>query len=369
MERVMLSLIWLIGFASYCGCYNAAPQSTTFHESQESDSLRGAEVLAQGSSSDNVKAFGSLEIFPSRADREVYEEISLLDFEFSIRNQTNRPIRINEVNAGCACTSIDLRDSVIAPHSSTPLRVRYNVASYFGELPVRKILVLTDDVSVPKLICEVGGRRHKRYHIEPASVNFGHIESGRGAAAELTIEASGEDNELVFDQAMVTSPFVSAKLLKTESTELGSRHRVSIRLTENAPVGYIESKLFIPRKQNDQVGPVVWVRAHIAGPLKPVPPVAFFGLLSKQDEASDVCVRLMPTVARDVQPRITDVRFEELPRGITAFATNDSPDLIKLQADPAKLDVGTLEKDVVIFCKVHERICRIELGLRVMVSE
>jgi hypothetical protein len=313
-----------------------------------------------------------LVVSPGFGYRVVFEETGVIDYEFSLQNMGARPMRLLDVRPSCSCTVAKLSSSVIQPGDQVTLNVVYDVQSQFGELANRDIFIRTDSSQSPETSFKIGGFRYKRYEVTPVSVDFGKTEIGRAASTEVTIEAIGEDNELEFDRAIATSPFIAAELLEAGTTRLGRRYRARIALTSEAPIGDFEQKLFVPRKQNDGVGPQLWVRAKICGPLQADPSVAYFGILAKGDAPSKVSIKLKPLNSEDrhqFDSKISDVVFQNTPMGFTACVAMGEPDTIEVIADPAKLPFGPHDLAAIISCKYSGRRCRIDLGLRILIID
>ena len=77
----------------------------------------------------------------------------------------------------------------------------------------------------------------------------------------------------------------------------------------------------------------------------------------------------MPEIKGAHLGAIRNVLFENLPSGVTAKVSRDDPFLVNVTGDPIKLQAGTLDKKAVISCQFGGRPCRIDFGLKALVTE
>ena len=119
--------------------------------------------------------------------------------------------------------------SVVSMHSWVP--VPYSPASSFG----RGVWVESNDPTSPRTILTVVGTAHLPYESVPAELDFGSIPKAL-AGASRTIDLVSWYGDPIAD-AMTDGPFAIVKWEKIVVSGGKDRVRVTVRITEPAPVG------------------------------------------------------------------------------------------------------------------------------------
>jgi len=366
----VLRAVAVVVLLALCGCHGGgqAPLETAAEESPLSGP---ASQPAPVSQPERSPAKPILAIEPQDAYQRVYEETTALKFDFSVRNTANRTVRILQVRPSCSCTVVELGESTLEPGQKTLLSTVYDAASTLGELPQRKILLETDAPECPAVECSVAGFRQQRFVVQLASVDFGALRSGATPASEVTIEAHGDDMRLTPEKAIVNTPWVAAEPLGQEPLPGGGRRwKVRVSLCPKAPIGKIEGQLFIPRVEDDGIGPVVYVRGEVFGPVRLVPSTAFVGILAKGAIGRQT-VRVEPVEIPGEAPGLRSVKilgFGDCPKGVRLGTIEADPAGVRVEVAASDLGPGSFSHSVVILCQASGNPCEVALKVSGMVE-
>ena len=203
----------------------------------------------------------TLSVEPKLASTDVFEEVTTIPFVFTIRNGGSDAVTINEIKPSCGCTVVKLESNVIPASGSVQFTAVYKVEAEFGKLPPRRITISSNNASCQQLSCEIAGTRHRRFTITPPTVDFGNVIQGRPATTSVKIQAHGSDMRLVLGRLMTTNSAPRVDVAAHGKNADGEKTlELSLSLPPELPIGGIDGKLFIPRKEDDGIGPVVHFR-------------------------------------------------------------------------------------------------------------
>jgi len=366
----VLRAVAAVVLLALCGCHGdgQAPVETAAEESPPSGPASQPEPVTQPAPPP-VKPILAIE--PQDAYQRVYEETTSLKFDFSVRNTANKTVRIVKVLPSCACTVVEMGEATLGPGQKTSFTAVYDAASILGELPRRKILLQTDSPECPAVECSVGGFRQQRFVVQPASVDFGAMRSGATPSADVTIEAHGDDMRLTPERAIVNNPWVAAEALGQEPLPGGGRKwRVRVSLSPKAPIGKIDGQLFIPRVEDDRIGPVIYVRGEVLGPVRIVPSTAFVGILAKGTIGRQT-VRVEPVEIPGEAPGPRSVKilgFGDCPKGVRLGTIEADPAGVRVEVAASDLGPGKFNHRVVILCQASGDPCEVALKVSGMVE-
>ena len=74
----------------------------------------------------------------------------IVKHEFVLKNATDKPIKIKEVNTSCGCTASDVKKRDLASGENTVIEVTFDSAGYSG--PVKQFVFVNTDSSEQSMI-------------------------------------------------------------------------------------------------------------------------------------------------------------------------------------------------------------------------
>jgi uncharacterized protein DUF1573 len=202
-------------------------------------------------------------------------------YDFTIRNEGNAPLQIQEVRAACGCTVADY-DKVIAPGKGGKIRVSVDTSTFSG--PIAKgVTVYTNDPATPQMELTI------RAQVEP------FIKVKPGYARYITVQ--GETKEGTIVQTLWTPDGSPLKIVKVESPypylqvsfhEAKPEERlkdvpdqqqwkVEMHLSNDAPVGPLTDSVKVYTDHAKQKLVQIPVSGFVRPMVAVTPPVADFG--------------------------------------------------------------------------------------------
>ncbi len=311
----------------------------------------------------------NLTVDPKDASCRVYEEVSAPVFKFALTNRGPRGLRILRVVPGCGCTAASLGSDQLGPGENTTLGVVYEALSLYGELPRRTIVIQTDEPGAEPVVCTVGGFRERRFTITPPSVQLGVVLIGSAPSRQVMVDAHGAEMQLTPEKMLVSSPWISAQLVRREPLpDGGTRLLLNVGLSKEIPAGKLDGRLFIPRIQDDGVGPVIPVTADVSGPLRLHPARAFAGLLKVGDRAErEVEVRPVAAGPTPSSQTVSVTGFGGCPPGVTLRSDKPGGARVIVAVDASRMAPGSFEHKLVIKAQLDDKPCELLLPVNGMV--
>ncbi len=322
------------------------------------------QINLRASAAKVIAAACPLMIEPAHGYATVFEEQSAIRYVFSIRNSSTMPIKIDSIRPTCSCTVVNIEGDVVPAQGSIQFTAVYNVLGQLGELPKRLIQIITNHADCKQLSCEIGGFRQQRFTIEPQRVDFGILQQGNAPTKRVTISAHGRDMHLIPEMLVGTNSKLQASVISHTHDELGRESiELSVGISGSAQIGELDARLFIPRKENDGVGPSVYVHANIVGPVQLMPPIVFFGNINNEDLRS--CTAKLVATSKDENDSIRVLRFEDLPNGVTGAVSIEYPDTIRMTLNPVECMVsGDFEDVATIVCELNGKEYALSVPIR-----
>lgn len=302
-----------------------------------------------------IQIQSNLDVQPKDASCDVYEEVCAPIFEFSLTNRGGNTIRITKVDPGCGCTTAHLGKELLAPGETTALGVVYRATSILGQLPRRTITISTDEVDAESVSCSVGGVRRARFSIEPPSVQLGLVLSGTSSWQQVTVVAHGPGMQLMPEQIQSNNRWIAAKLLRRELLSDGGTQLVlNVGVDKDTPAGKLDGQVFIPRFQDDGIGPMIPVIAEVTAPLQVNPRRAFMGLLKPGMRVErEFELRLVNLPGLHTSHRNVRVQgFGECRAGVSVRTHADSSPKFYVAVDTSPIGPGKFDEKLIIRAKV-----------------
>lgn len=300
--------------------------------------------------------YSTIIVDPCEAYQHVYEETEALEFVFNIINTSITPVKIKRVIAGCGCTKVNLETYNLIPNQQTKLHVVYDVLSLFGLLPKREIKLIPEDPNIPVVKCTVGGFREQRFKLTPPSVNFGKILIGETPSCEVSIKVFGPDIELMPEKIVSNNSWITMDVhKKITSSKDETEWIVNIGLKKDTPQGEIRGNVYIPRIQDDGIGPIVSVMGEVTGPVQLIPPEVFMGILSNDNPEGIITVKARPIVSSLSQKSVESISitgFGTVPPGLSLSILEQSSATISVTATSSQINEGKFDEKIIVKCLV-----------------
>lgn len=177
-------------------------------------------------------------------------------FRFPIQNTTDTDIHISTVRASCGCTTPTVETEWVRAGGTGSLLATFNTGSFKGKKGAT-LTVVIDRPVYAEVRLRVDGYIRQDIVFHPGSVEFGNVRQGEVAEKTVAIAYAGRDDWRIVDIEN-TVPYVNASLKQTSRGGQRVSYGLTVELTDEAPVGYVQQELVLVT--NDRAMPRVPVR-------------------------------------------------------------------------------------------------------------
>ena len=168
---------------------------------------------------------------------------SKTEFRFVYRNLYEEDVHVSSVRTSCGCTQPAITKKLIETHETGEIVAAFNTRTFLGQHGAT-LTVTFDQPFYAEVQLRVAGNIRGDVTFEPASVNLGNVDLGRGAEQVVRVTHMGSTPWEISD---VRSANVNFEVLLSEPQHTGSQsaYDLTLRLKPDAPAGYINDQLIL----------------------------------------------------------------------------------------------------------------------------
>ena len=168
---------------------------------------------------------------------------SKTEFRFIYRNLYEEDVHVSSVRTSCGCTQPAITKKLIETHETGEIVAAFNTRTFLGQHGAT-LTVTFDQPFYAEVQLRVAGNIRGDVTFEPASVNLGNVDLGRGAEQVVRVTHMGSTPWEITD---VRSANVNFEVLLSQPQHTGSQsaYDLTLRLKPDAPAGYIKDQLIL----------------------------------------------------------------------------------------------------------------------------
>jgi hypothetical protein len=251
------------------------------------------------------------------------------EYRFLVTNKYKEPMNLIDVRSSCGCTTPAITKRTINTGESSEIVATFNTHSFRGQ----RSAVLTVSFGEPfsaQVQLRISGFIRGDVVMDPAAVNFGRVRQGSPAERTIDVSYAGRSDWKITD-VRAANEYLTATL--SEKSRRGGLvdYRLTVRLKEGAPAGYLHDQLSLVT--NDASGNQIPldVEGKVEADLTVSPSPLVIGAVSAGEQVSK------KVVVRGTRPfKLTAVNCPpgfsvELPKEAKNFHVLE----VKLQSDKA----------------------------------
>ena len=225
-------------------------ESRLFH-SYRVPALAAASSAPEGQSHAGPQAPAPVQAPPRKASKAVIqvdepnvdfgtaETGSTVERIFIVKNIGTEPLVIEQVHAGCGCTTTNLGQKEIEPGGATNLKVVFDLTGRVGKQS-SPVTIASNDARQSNFRISLNGDVTSRVTLIPATVEFGRVKEG-GAHDPLPVKIQvGSGSKMNILKAESTDPAVAARL---EEVTPGSSYLLHVSVLSGASAGPLRSQV------------------------------------------------------------------------------------------------------------------------------
>lgn len=136
-----------------------------------------------------------------------------LQHAFTIKNEGDQPLKINEVKPGCGCTTANLAKSELLPGESTTIEAALDLAMRRG-MQNKTIHVKTNDPATPDYVLMIKVFSKDDFKLQPEYIDLGPVTTGveiqRTATLSITSEKAWKITEIASTKKLATATYAAS---------------------------------------------------------------------------------------------------------------------------------------------------------------
>ncbi len=221
------------------------------------------------------------------------------EFDFVFQNIYKEDVHIAGVRSSCSCTSPSIINPTLKTWETGIIRAKYNTRSFLGKRTAT-ITVVIDKPYPAEVQLSVAGYIRGDVVFHPGSVNVGDVETGSPVSKTVEINYAGRDSWKIVD---VEAPAaVNVSLQETRRGQGRVAYNLVVRLSENAPVGFLAEQIFIVTNDKNLTRIPLTINGQIRSSITVSPELLALGVLQPGER---VTKKLLVRSKRPFQ--VTDV--------------------------------------------------------------
>jgi hypothetical protein len=168
---------------------------------------------------------------------------SKTQFRFQLKNIYEEDAHILGVKSSCGCTTPHVTRSDLKTYETSEIVADFNTRDYQGRRTAT-LTVMLDCVSHATVQLRVNGVIRTDVVMQPGSVDFGSVDLGTPAEKKIQVSYAGREDWKIFD-AKTAENYFEVELTELERAAGKVSYELLVRLTKDAPVGYIKDQLIL----------------------------------------------------------------------------------------------------------------------------
>jgi hypothetical protein len=168
---------------------------------------------------------------------------SKAEHRFKIKNLYEEDLRILRIESSCGCTTTRVSKRELKTFETAEIIADFNTRDFTGHKSAT-LKVLLECVSQAEVQLQITGFIRSDVVTQPGSIDFGTVDHGAGAQQRLHVTYAGRDDWKILD-AKTADPWYEVEMSETARGNGRVAYDLLVRLTGEAPIGYVKDKLIL----------------------------------------------------------------------------------------------------------------------------
>ncbi len=170
------------------------------------------------------------------------------EFLFVLQNIYKEDVHISGVRSSCGCTTPVIENASLKTWETGGIRAKFNSRSFLGQKSAT-ITVTLDQPFPAEIQLTVSGYIRSDVVLQPGAVDVGEVDAGTPLEQTIDISYAGR-NDWQIRGIDVPHDYLRVSLREMRRGQGRVDYQMNVRLTEDAPVGYLQDQFFVVT--NDQ---------------------------------------------------------------------------------------------------------------------
>jgi Protein of unknown function (DUF1573) len=196
---------------------------------------------------------------------------------FKIKNLYEEDVHISGVRSSCGCTSPLIVKPDLKTFEVGEIVAEFNTRAFMGYKSAT-ITVNFDRPFPAEVQLAVSGFIRSDVVLQPGSIDFGSVDFGTGAEKKISVTYAGREDWKIVD-AKTANPHFEVELLPTGRGAGRVSYDMLVRLTKDAPPGYIKDQLILVTSDDKGTELPIDMEGRIISALTVSPASLFMGVV------------------------------------------------------------------------------------------
>jgi Protein of unknown function (DUF1573). len=199
------------------------------------------------------------------------------EYDFVIYNPYIEDVHIRSVSSSCSCTTVSIDNATLKTYETAKVKAHYNTDKFVGSKSAT-ITVVIDKPFYATVQLHVNGNIRSDILFQPGELNFGSVASGEAVEKNVDFSYLGRSNWQV-REIKSSNPHVSAELTETSRNYGQVKYRLKIKLSPDAPAGYINDRIILVASEGYGTEIPFMVQGYVRSGITVSPSTLFVGNL------------------------------------------------------------------------------------------
>lgn len=200
------------------------------------------------------------------------------EFAFVLKNIYAEDVHIAGVRSSCGCTLPRVEREWLKTYEQGAVIAKFNTQAFQGQRGAT-LTVTFDKPYFAEVQLHVRGYIRNDVAFEPGSVQFGAVDQGSGAEAQVAVVYSGWGDWQITG-VRSPNPHLQAAVVQRSATSGRVVHQLRVRLDEQAPPGYLKEHLLLVTNDRNQPNVPLLVEGRVISGVTISPDSLFLGVVA-----------------------------------------------------------------------------------------
>ena len=176
-------------------------------------------------------------------------------YHFQIKNLYEEDAHIASVRSSCGCTTPQIVKPDLKTFEVGEIIAELNTVAFMGQKHAT-ITVTFDKPFYAEVQLQITGLIRSDVVVTPGDIELGSVDQGQGIEKKISVVYAGRNNWQIVD-VKTADPHFEVEMIETARGGGRVAYDLTVRLTKEAPAGYIQDQLILVT--NDQKAPELFV--------------------------------------------------------------------------------------------------------------
>ncbi len=200
------------------------------------------------------------------------------EFAFVLKNIYTEEIHIAGVRSSCGCTLPRVEQEWLKTYEQGAVIAKFNTQAFQGRRGAT-LTVTFDKPYFAEVQLHVRGYIRSDVVFDPGSVQFGAVDQGSGADAQVSVVYSGWGDWQITD-VRSPNPHLQAEIVRRRGTSGRAVYDLQVHLDEQTPPGYFQEHLLLVTNDRNQPHVPLLVEGRVVSGVTISPDSLFLGVVS-----------------------------------------------------------------------------------------